>query len=230
MSYLDNLVKENILLKDITSDNLNIKFFKSSKIQTEGSIYYMEIFLKSWNVAGQVDYDEALRHNRIAFNSELTEKCNEMAQAERTCGIAGVINDNNDNGDNTEKFSEEEIEEASRITADAKPMMPRQSIEDILISKGYIRGTIVKTSAGGYGILTGEIKRQDKDNAALFLTNGNSFHFTNCEIITDVNKQILRTISAEKGRIREEAERFVSLIDTFVGSIIYGEDEYGKVV
>jgi hypothetical protein len=114
----------------------------------------------------------------------------------------------------------QEIEELAKS---AKPMK-FESIEEILEREGFVRGAVVSRinafdEAKGYGILTGEFKKAG-DQYLMEMTDGSSFNKEFLEPIEDVNKEVLRTIKAECGRILENAELFVTLIEQKLTDVI----------
>lgn len=96
---------------------------------------------------------------------------------------------------------------------------------EVLRNKGFTRGAIIERFNGGhrtYGIFTGEFYQSDDDTIGLKFTDGSSWHESFCTLMDDVNKDILRMVSAEQGRILEDAQQFVALIDRKVNEIVYG--------
>ena len=130
----------------------------------------------------------------------------------------------------TPTITKEMKDEADEITRDARPMETMR--EDPIATArrmGFHRGVVVKRnnafgSDSGYGILTGELREQGDDGVGAFCTDGKIFNTAHCTMITDVNKEILRTVTAEKMRILENAQHFCKVIDDTLDNLIYGEN------
>ena len=124
--------------------------------------------------------------------------------------------------DNVES-SEERKKEIDRIAENAQPMKS-ESPEGRLLRKALVRGTIVKRTNAwgedkGYGILTGDFEEID-GSALLKMTDGSTFMDHFCEPIQDVNKYVLRVVQAECGRVMEDADKFVDLIQQRLADVI----------
>jgi len=119
---------------------------------------------------------------------------------------------------NLDNVNEELLESAS-------PMKGSISQSELLHRNGFVRGAIVKRQIDyeyDYGIFTGEFYDSEGDTIGLRFTDGKSFHQDYCILVDDVNKQIIRTVEAEKGRIIHEANEFCDLISLKINEIIYG--------
>ena len=95
----------------------------------------------------------------------------------------------------------------------------------VLENKGFVRGAIIERSNGSnktYGIFTGQFYKSEGDTVGLCFTDGSTWHESFCTLVDDVNKDILRMVSAEQGRILEDAQQFIELIERKVTEIIYG--------
>ena len=131
-------------------------------------------------------------------------------------------------GDSDIEVTDQMKKEADEIVKDAKPMESFQIDPIIALRKiGFKQGVIVKCTDAfnankGYRILTGELY-ENCDGVVAKMTDGSEFLCEYCRIITDVNKEIFRTVSAEQGRIMETANQACKDIDNFIQNVIYGQ-------
>jgi hypothetical protein len=126
------------------------------------------------------------------------------------------------------KISDKMKKEADEIVKDAQPMESLRIDPIVACQKlGFKQGVIVKCTDAfntnkGYRILTGELY-ENSDGVVAKMTDGHEFLCEYCKIITDVNKEIFRTVSAEQGRIMEMANQACKNIDNFIQNVIYGQ-------
>lgn len=123
--------------------------------------------------------------------------------------------------------TEEEKAEIDAATEGVEAMKSNaDNIITILKKKGFVRGAIIEVKTGEhqrpqYAIFTGEFKDFGHDDCALVTTNGSSYNYTFCNLITDINKDIFQMIDREKVRIRHDAEQFINQIDSELMRVIY---------
>lgn len=100
---------------------------------------------------------------------------------------------------------------------------------EILQTQGFVKGAIVRRSIDGeseynysYGIFTGNFYSSESNSVGLEFTDGRHYHQDYCTLVEDVNKEIIRMVDAEQGRIMEDAQKFIDLINQKLHEIIYG--------
>jgi hypothetical protein len=115
-------------------------------------------------------------------------------------------------------------EEDEVMLQDAKAMKQLDQ-KEILAKNGFVRGAIVQRGQDEwhrtYGIFTGHFYESEGDTVGLSFTDGQQFHQDYCNLVDDVNKEILRMVEAEQGRVMEDAHKFVDLMSQKLQEVIY---------
>lgn len=124
------------------------------------------------------------------------------------------------------KIEETKLDDVPEELLETAGPMKSMEPEEVLAQQGFVKGAIVKRCLDewhcDYGIFTGSFYKSEGGTIGLNFTDGRSFHQDYCTLVDDVNKEILRMVEAEKGRIMEEALQFAAIIDNTVQEIIYG--------
>ena len=212
MYYLKNLNEKNLLIGVISTDSLRITNFEVTKNCTKCKVYYNDVFLIDFEREEELTSVDVIKVISEEFSYELRNYAGDNVS--KMIVIEGGFID-------SRKKESDELEE---LVSEAQPMKARRDMRTVLHKQGFVRGVVVKISEGrGYRVFTGQFGDSEGDTVNLLMTDGHSFHSSYCSLVDDVNKDILRTVSAEKMRIMEVAENFCHTIDSKLNSIIYGE-------
>jgi hypothetical protein len=131
--------------------------------------------------------------------------------------------------------NEVEVEKVKMDSVDEsllKDPQPALSLDDVELmrKRGYDEGAVLVIGNGydvlgevSYGVLADIWKDPKMENIIFIrLTDGRIVDAVDCQVANDVNKDILRMVEAEKGRVMEQAIKFTELMDQKVDEIIFG--------
>lgn len=196
------ILKNKDFPEPFSTTKLDIRDFKVSANQTEYKVTYNGEDIHHENTNMELKSENVVKQLRNQLAEELKE-----------------ARDSKDEGDVEDPAMKAHLDE---ITEGAKEMQAKPDIRAILREKGFVRGAIVSLEQGGYGVFTGEFYDCVGGTVGLHMTSGRSYHQSYCTLIDDVNKQVLRTVAAEKQRIMENAHQFCKDIDNSIDELIYG--------
>jgi hypothetical protein len=206
---------------DLISENVEIADFKKSKDGVSCTIVVCKK-RQQWMLEKEGDWtSKEMKKEAIEFVEEIKRRHDEL-EAPSKLKESATIEKNVVNSVDPEM--NKEIDE---ITKDAGPMKS-QDPKVRVINKGFVRAAVVKRINAfkedcGYGILTGEMEDAGDNSMALKMTDGSWYNEHHIELITDVNKNIMRIVSEEQHRIQLDANNFCDAIQAFMGKVIYDE-------
>jgi hypothetical protein len=204
---MEGITLNKVQLSEIIPENIDICDFRKSKGRT-----YCRV-----TVSG-VRQDWEITKNKEHSSEEMLKYAIEFSKSVR------IKLEQDQNGEvGREDVTNDEVEE---IVKDAQPMKRQDPIVRVR-KKGFVRGAVVKRKNAfdkdcGYGVLTGDYEIAG-EVVLLKMTDGGSYNEFHCELITDVNKQIMRVVAEQQHNIQIEANNFCDKIQGFMNNLIYEE-------
>lgn len=204
---MEKLTLNKIEISEIIPENIDICDFVKSKGKTSCRVTVSGI-RQDWHITKSKEHS----------SSEMLKYAIELSKSVR------LQLEQDQNGEvGREDVTDDEMEE---IVKDAQPMKRQDPIVRVH-KKGFVRGAVVKRKNAydkdcGYGVLTGDYEIAG-EVVLLKMTDGGSYNEFHCELITDVNKQIMRVVAEQQHNIQIEANTFCDMIQGFMNKLIYEE-------
>lgn len=194
--------REELLTEGLSQSDFKIKNFKVTPTGSYGDVEIQGI-LSDWhiNVSYTTTSDELAE---IAYQSYMQQQVTQVENPEKV-----------------ESFGEE----LDATLEESKPAFKLGYVD--LMLKGFSKGCIVKRKEPNdefhfnYGLYTGEYRTDEFNNTLLVFTDKIASYLEDCEVITDINKDIMRFVAAEQDRIRTEVELFNLETNNWLNELIF---------
>lgn len=194
--------REELLTEGLSRSDFKIKNFKVTPTGSYGDVEIQGI-LSDWNI--DVDY--------TTTSEDLAEMAYQSYMQQQTVRV--------EDPEKIESFGEE----LDTALEESKPAFKLGYVD--LMMQGFAKGCIVKRKEPNdefhfnYGIYTGEYRTDEFNNTLLVFTDKSASYLEDCEVITDVNKEILKFLSTEQEKMRSDVELFISETNKWLHSLVY---------